>query len=234
MYLYIDSSKRINKENTKSTDFTLNLNKTIKIKKYIKLLSCIIPKTIYLINETNNIFKITFNDNSQYTIIIPTNNYTPDELSLYIKNSVNYSNFNCVFDTNKFIFTFWANQNFTLNFTISEFPFLFSLSKLTYLSNNNVFNTNIINFNNPIQLFININEIDGSYIWNNNINSNFIVNFNIERMGVLSYFSNINYEQINYIEKEYWLNSLKIQILDKDNNIIDINNWDIYLILEYI
>ena len=103
-----------------------------------------------------------------------------------------------------------------------------------YWSNNNLFNTNIINFNNPIQLFININEIDGSYIWNNDINSNFIVNFNIERMGVLSYFSNINYEQINYIEKEYWLNSLKIQILDKDNNIIDINNWDIYLILEYI
>jgi hypothetical protein len=53
-------------------------------------------------------------------------------------------------------------------------------------------------------------------------------------MGVLSYFWNINYEQINYIEKEYWLNSLKIQILDKDNNIIDINNSDIYMILEYI
>ena len=78
MYLYIDWSK-LKKQNTKWTNFIIDLNKTIKIKKYIKLLSCIIPKTIYLINETNNIFKITFNDNWQYTIIIPTNNYTPDE-----------------------------------------------------------------------------------------------------------------------------------------------------------
>lgn len=43
-------------------------------------------------------------------------------------------------------------------------------------------------------------------------------------MGVLSYFSNINYEQINYVDKTYNLNSLKVQILDKDNNILDLNN----------
>jgi len=233
MYLYIDSSKRSNHENTQSTNFNLNLNKTITITKYIKLLSCIIPKTIYLINEKNNNFKIKFNDNTEFNILIPINNYTPEELALYIKNIVNYSNFNVVYDTNKFIFTFSANQNFILNFTLSEFCYLFNLSKLTYLWNNNLFNTKIINFNNPIQFFININEIDGTFISNNNIISNFIVNFNVERMGVLSYFSNINYEQINYVDKTYNLNSLKVQILDKDNNILDLNNWDIFLILEY-
>lgn len=57
---------------------------------------------------------------------------------------------------------------------------------------------------------------------------------NVERFGV-SYFSNINYEQINYINnKEYIINSLWIQILDRDNNLIDNNNWEIFLIIEYL
>ena len=64
MYLYIDSSKRVNFENTNWNDFIINFNESIKITKYIKLLWCIIWKTIYLINKKNNIFYIKFSDNT--------------------------------------------------------------------------------------------------------------------------------------------------------------------------
>ena len=108
------------------------------------------------------------------------------------------------------------------------------MNKKLYNSVNNSLTTGILNFNNPLQVFINLNEIDGNYITNNGLNSNFIINFNVERFGVMSYFSNINYEQINYINKEYNLNSLRIWLTDNNNYLLDNNNWEIFIIIEYI
>ena len=79
MYLYIDSSKRVNFENTNWNDFIINFNESIKITKYIKLLWCIIWKTIYLINKKNNIFYIKFSDNTNILVWLEYNNYTPED-----------------------------------------------------------------------------------------------------------------------------------------------------------
>ena len=79
MYLYIDSSKRSNFDNTNWNDFIINFNESIKITKYIKLLWCIIWKTIYLINKKNNIFYIKFSDNTNILVWLEYNNYTPED-----------------------------------------------------------------------------------------------------------------------------------------------------------
>ena len=77
-YIFINSENRISKENTNSNNIHILFNNNITINKYIKLLCAVIPKTIYLINNNNNTFKITFQDSSIYNITIPINNYDPN------------------------------------------------------------------------------------------------------------------------------------------------------------
>ena len=77
-YIFINSENRISKENTNSNNIHILFNNNITIKKYIKLLCVVIPKTIYLINNTNNTLKITFQDSTIYNITIPINNYDPN------------------------------------------------------------------------------------------------------------------------------------------------------------
>lgn len=79
-YINIDLKYRNDYYNTNSNNFTINLNNKIYIRKSIRLLSLIIPKTIYLINWTNNKFKIWFDDGTIKNIIIPFNNYDVDTL----------------------------------------------------------------------------------------------------------------------------------------------------------
>lgn len=231
-YIFIDWSKRINKQNTNSNDFYISFNSQLRIKNYIKLLYLLIPKTVYLINSKNNTFNIIFNDNTVKNITIPINNYDTDTLATTIKNLINYSSFNMVLNDD-FTYTLSASQNFIINFN-SNLNILFNLEKnKDYNSVWNVFKTNIINFNYP--LFINLNFVDFE-TWNfyksDNSTTSFIIPFNIERFGLMNYNKNI-YEQINYFWKEYNLNTFHIRLLDENNDLIDLNNSDFQILLEF-
>lgn len=231
-YIFVDSSKRLNKSNSNSNDFIISFNSPIKINKYIKLLSAVIPKTCYLIHSKNNTFNIVFNDLTNLNITIPVNNYDTDSLALTIKNLVNYANFNMVFDSNNFTYLFSANQNFTIQFN-SNLNYLFNMIKnVNYPSIWNQLKTNIINFNYPLFINIDFVDIETTYYNSNNWNWNFIIPFNIERFGLLNYNNNL-YEQINYVNKSYELYCLHIRILDEYNELIDFNNIDFQLILEF-
>lgn len=201
-YIFIDSSKRIAKNSTNSNNIHILFNNKVIIKEYIKLINATIPKTIYLINENNNTFKIIFNDNNIINVIIPINNYDTNTLAATIKTLINYWNFNIVFDDTKFIYTLSANQNFSLEFT-SEIYKIFGMNNSIYVSNNNILNTNTVNFNNPLYINIDITNIESSFISAWNLNTNFIIPFITERYGIYSYYSNNTYEQINKVSKEY-------------------------------
>ena len=166
-YIFIDSSKRINKENTNSNNIYISFNDNVVITKYIKLLNAIIPKTIYLINSSNNTFKISFTDGNIINVIIPINNYDTDTLATTLKNLINYSNFDIVFDSNKYIYIMNASLNFTITFTSNLYK-LFGMQNTIYFSNGNQLKTNIINFNIPMIINIDIVNIESSFIWNNN------------------------------------------------------------------
>ncbi len=79
-------------------------------------MSLIIPKTIYLINWTNNKFKISFDDGSIKIIEITINNYDVDTLATTIKNLVNYWTFDIQIDNSKFKYVLSWSQNFSIEF----------------------------------------------------------------------------------------------------------------------
>lgn len=166
-YIFIESQKRVSKENTNSNNIHIVFNSNIHIKEYIKILNLVIPKTCYLINNNNNKLKITFSDTTIKNISIPINNYDTSTLWTTIKNLVNYSNFDIVFDDNKYIYTFWANQSFQIEFPNKLYKIL-GMNQETYISANNIIYWGIINFNIPMYINIDISNIESSYITTSN------------------------------------------------------------------
>ena len=59
-YVLIDSKNRLNINNTSSSNFRINLPKTIRIKSYIKINYLYMPRCNYLINSSNNKIVVNF------------------------------------------------------------------------------------------------------------------------------------------------------------------------------
>ena len=113
-YFLIDSSNRKDKNNTNSNDFSVEFNKPITIRKYIKMLYFSGPNLQYNINSKNNLF--IFN---QSNIFIPIANYNAIELANEIKTAVQLLYpaiaFNMVFDQKTFKYKLSANNAFNIS-----------------------------------------------------------------------------------------------------------------------
>ena len=59
-YILIDSKYR-NTFYNDTSNFRINLSKNINIKSYLKINYLYMPRTNYLINDRNNLFKLSFN-----------------------------------------------------------------------------------------------------------------------------------------------------------------------------
>ena len=81
-------------------------------------------------------------------------------------------------------------------------------------------------------LNIDIVNIESSFISSNNLNSNFLLPFNVERFGIYTYYNN-QFEQINYVSKQYKLNHFNIKLYDNDSDLINLENQDYFLLFEY-
>ena len=136
-----------------------------------------------------------------------------------------------VFDENKYIYNMSSNQNFNIEYT-SQLYKLFGQQNIIYFSNANQLNSGIINFNIPMIINIDIVNIESSFISSNNLNSNFLLPFTVERFGIYSYYNN-QFDQINYVSKQYKLNHFNIKLYDNDGDLINLENQDYFLLFEY-
>jgi len=231
-YIYINWKDRLNQDSDTS-EITINFNNQIYIKNEINLLWFTGTKWIYLINEYNNKIKITFSDNTIKNIEIPNNkNYDVDTLATYIKNTVNYAWFNMVFDYDKYIYTLSATQNFTLDLTQSEFYLLLNMKKEIYNSNNNILYWNVVNFLDPLYIFVDIAEIQWTLTASNNINSNFCIGpINSERFG-LFWYQYKDYEQSTPVYNKE-IKKLTIRLYDWNGRLLNMNKCNWWMILSY-
>ena len=148
-YLIINSSQ---KTNGSSTNFTYEITETVDINQHINLIYASIPITSYLINNTNNIFKIKFASDILYTIInIPNGTYEPFDLCILIQSMIPVYNFKMTYSLNSLKISMSANQAFIVDWTI----------------NNNLYNIlgyDISQISSDINNQLNANNI-GSYLY---------------------------------------------------------------------
>ena len=163
-YILINSKFR---SQGNSNDFRIYLNKNIKINEYIQISYLNLARCNYLINNLNNTFDIIFDDLTKLTIILNQQNYTPLQFVSNINSQINnYKNFNIIYNDSTYKFSFTSSTNdFKIDFTKSEIYKLFSLEKKIYQSFNKNFVSNLVNFNNPFYLQLNIKNISCNDIY---------------------------------------------------------------------
>ena len=232
-YILIDSKYRTNKDDSTS-NFRVYLPDLITITSKLTIKYLYIPRLNYLINSNNNAFIITFDSSHVFNIIFDIRNYTPLELVTYINNNCNYNGFNVIYNTSTYKFEFKANSDFSLNFAISDFNKLLSLDKQVYTSYNNKFISNIINFNYPQYLNLQISNITNDVMisTNPNISVNFIIPVINSNFGDIITYKNIDYN-IDMQLNNYTLNYLDMRLLDDDNKLFDNNNGNWFCVLCY-
>lgn len=110
------------------------------IHKQVQLLNAQIPYSFYVINYTNNIFKIKIGSSSINTLIIPVGNYTSTSLISQILTSVGDSNFSITISN--------INGRLTFSHTTDDFiiynDFTYSISSVLGFDNNSI-NTSVSN-----------------------------------------------------------------------------------------
>jgi hypothetical protein len=195
-YLLIDSKYK-DKSSVSSSKFKYNLPRPIKIHSFLKINYLYLPRCNYLINSTNNYIKIYFiSATSNVDIFIPQQNYTPLSLSAFLNVYMNkLFNFNCSYNDSTYKFEITADIDFYRDFSKSNFYKLVSLENIKYYSNNKKFTTNIINFNNPFYLNLNISNISNDVISTNNTDSIDIsgnLNFGLETSNAIISVDNNN------------------------------------------
>jgi hypothetical protein len=91
--LYINSADRNYAQSTSSTDFVIDLSKTIRNVTDVEVTDIVIPKTYFNINTNSNVFKYsaTFftTIKESFTVIVPPSNYTKTELAAALELSLN-------------------------------------------------------------------------------------------------------------------------------------------------
>lgn len=234
-YILIDSKYRSSKNDSPSK-FRYILPNPIKVSSFIKINYAYIPRCNYLINSKNNFIQINFNNDTKLNIYIESQNYTPNTLATYINNYGNNINgFTCSYNQFSYKFEFVAIVDFNIDFSQSNFHKLLGLDKTIYQSNNKKFVSNVINFNSPYYLNINLANINyNNLIGNTSSNSfGFIVPCSGKtNFGEIIQYHNVDYN-ITFRVNDILLTYIDIIISDDNNEIFENNNMDWWAVLSY-
>ena len=117
--IVIDSRDRNTLIYTSNSNYQIDLDEEYKNVLSVELISIDIPKTQYLINNTNNL--LYFNSNGfEYTATVPIGNYTIDDLLIALKNSMDTVSSNTFTISNSTL-----TNKITISVSISTFDIIF-------------------------------------------------------------------------------------------------------------
>ena len=200
---------------------------------HVNVVHASIPFTFYNVNSSNNVLNYTV-ETTGYSLVIPQGNYTANTMKAFL--SLNLQNFTITYNptTNKFLFVNTQNNNFTFGST-STCLGLLGFSGQTSSINYSLTSTKTINLN-PIRCICVCSDLPTSNISLNAKNKNNIlcsIPITTQPNSIITYLNSNNFKINTYVNI---LSSLKIQLMDQDGNILDLNgsNWSMTIQFDVI
>lgn len=232
---YLNPASESIKNNNWYSDVIFNINGLLKddpniLYNTISIVHSEIPYSFYVVNESNNILKL-----STGNINVPYGNYNANSLMKYINTQLP-TNMLLSFDTTTGKMKLTYNQWFSILSSSTIQKLLGLATNTTYTSTNNIiafpYPMNVLGTKN---LFIKSNVMLSNY---NTLTKDYVtlacIPVNVEPYGIILYN---NYSNSSHIIKNKVLDNLEIQIYDDNNNLVDFNNveWNIAIeITSYI
>lgn len=232
---YLNPSSDATKNNNWYSDVTFNIIGLLKddptiLYHTISVVHCEIPYSFYVVNESNNVLKL-----STGTINIPYGNYNANSLMKYINTQLP-ANMVLSFDSTTGKMKLTYNQWFSILSSSTIQKLLGLATNTTYTSTNNIiafpYPMNVLGTKN---LFIKSNVMLSNY---NSVTKDYVtlscIPVNVEPYGIILYN---NYSNSAHIIRNKKLDAIEIKIYDDNNNFIDFNNveWNITIeITSYI
>lgn len=230
--IIIDSAKRDIRFPSNSK-FTYNTNKIYVNPSKLSLIGAIVANSQYIINSNNCNFNVT--SGLTYTATLTQQNYTPTSIATELQNKLNAlaipattftvtSNFN----TNKLTINSSSSvlYNFSMNILLSQllgFPLIDSGLNTTITS------TNVMNISTTRYYKLTIRELLANYDTNISGSFNFIIPNNANA-GIFNYLTNdSNVDNSLNIDNQINLCSLRIELFDEWDNLVQLNGVDYLL-----
>lgn len=234
--LSIDSEFRNKEIYINPSYFIYESDKTITDIKEIKLTSIEIPNTFYTFTENrkNTSFTITTFDNKKLNIKILNGSYTSDLMLNYIQNifdnlkktNETTQDFKIFFNEINSIVTFSSDKNFNIDFeNNSDYPSLgnhLGFNKIKYTNSNTYIGESILNVIGEQYLYLTINNW-GTIQTNSSLKAFAKIILNQQKTYMV--YDNTS----NFISKSFCfripeqIKKLKISIIDKYGNIVEMN-----------
>ena len=227
-----------NKNYGTSTNYYITLDEPLYNIQSVKLLHTRIPVSWYNITSANNI--ILFNEGSGNLIATLTKgNYNITELIIEIKNKmdlIGVNTYTVSYDKITMKLTISSTGSYILSFasSISTIWNMLGYNNVNTISNISHTSDNIIDLISVKYIQIVIPEI-GIIGRSTNTNNEytFLVPVNEDKASIIQFNENNTFNQIQYnIHNKKDIQNLHIIIKDQDNNILDLNNSDTYLLIE--
>ena len=255
--LLIDSSKRQNLSEP-STNFSVNLTNGYSVK-MARFKNACIPLTFYNITSANNAFTYQFSDNHwvlhTYTITIPIGRYTFSDLTSTISSLLGSQDhtvgtLTLTYNSHSGTFMFTSTPSFGfyayihVTQLITDLGFVSNYGTVPTIQIQGTYtSTNPIKFLSIEYLQLSLNYLGSSVITVNNNQSNTTFLLEMPSDSITGYFcekrliTNINEDtgaKNNVYSTPIQLQSFKVTLSDKDNNIVDLNGYNWWSIIELI
>src|SRR5579875_3863328 len=237
MLLIVNSADRnVNYYYNSPTQFQITFNKILQNVKKVKLTNVILPNVIYNVTNNNNILNWTVSGNI-YQYVIPPGYYTITNLLTTIQNGMNNiinNNYVLTFSyTSQLVTISAANVMFNINFNVANSCYtLLEFPPTVTPPNISMTGTNAPSLINPVNLFLNIQELGLNtkvldkectfYIPLVNQNSTLLyLNKNDLGKQVIKFFYPQN------------MTTLTVTLTDESGNLINLLGLDWTFVLEY-
>lgn len=247
--LLVSSQSRLS-TSTSSSNFSVQLPQPFYLEdyKYIRLAYCQLYNTMYNVNSTNNNVDIKISGVS-YNATVPAGVYNANSLATALQTAMTSAvsnSWSVVYNSNQLTYTITGSSNFQLLFSsgahastslwqVLGFASSNGLTGIDTTSGTSTTSTQVVQFNLPLYIFINLSNIASSNVFTSDGDSfSFVIPIDQNSGSVVEYDAMSNFDQyIRVPDNLSFINTIKVNLTTRKNTTVSLNGSEWCAIFEF-